>query len=174
MNNIFLIGMMASGKTSVGKILAQKIGYEFFDSDQEIEKRCGATVATIFSLEGESGFRKRECDIIEHLTQKKNIVLATGGGSILNLHNRILLKNRGTVFYLTTDIDTLMYRTTQDKTRPLLVCNTQQEQKQILVNLYQHRHPLYTEIADYIFDTSNFGVNNLVKQILLSINQTYI
>ncbi|MCW8987801.1 MAG: shikimate kinase, partial [Gammaproteobacteria bacterium] len=118
--NIFLIGLMGAGKTTIGRQLASELSLEFFDSDHEIEKRTGVTITHIFDIEGEAGFRKRETAMLDELTEKKGIVLATGGGAILQAENRQFLMSRGTTIYLYANIDTLLERTSKDRSRPLL------------------------------------------------------
>ena len=116
--NIFLVGPMGAGKTSIGRQLADALGMEFFDSDHEIEARSGATIPWIFDVEGEEGFRRREQAMIDELSQRQNIVLATGGGAVLSEANRNYLKTRGTVIYLSASIDLLLERTQRDRQVP--------------------------------------------------------
>jgi shikimate kinase len=149
--NIFLIGPLGAGKTTVGRQLARRAHLVFYDSDHEIEKQTGVSVATIFEVEGEAGFRKRERDMIGKLTQLDNIVLSSGGGSILMPENREAFKSRGTVIYLRASIETQLERTNQRKgVRPLL--NTADPLKKI-VELSGIRSPLYEEIANLTYDT---------------------
>ena len=161
--NIILIGMMGSGKTTIGKAVAQRIDYPFFDSDHVIEEKCGTSISTIFSLEGEQGFRKRESEVIQYLCSHKNIVIATGGGAVLNPNNRNILKNSGIVIYLKASIETLWQRTSQDRTRPLL---EQKNPRQVLENIYNDRDKIYASIADYTVDTSKTNISTLIIQIL--------
>ncbi|MFO8023542.1 shikimate kinase, partial [Thiohalophilus sp.] len=119
-NNIFLIGLMGAGKTTIGRQLAQALGKEFIDSDHEIENRTGVNIPLIFELEGEQGFREREAAVIDDLTARDNVVLATGGGAVLYEQNRQHLKERGTVIYLQARVGQLLERTHKDKNRPLL------------------------------------------------------
>jgi shikimate kinase len=125
--NIYLIGLMGAGKSTVGRMLAKRLGKTFFDSDHEIEKRCGVKIPTIFEMEGEEGFRKRESAVIKDLTQLQDIVLATGGGSVLLSENRTYLHENGYVVYLRANPHELWVRTRNDKGRPLL--NTADPQK---------------------------------------------
>ena len=164
--NIFLVGLMGAGKTTVGRMLAKRLGKLFIDSDQEIEKRCGVKIPTIFEMEGEEGFRRREAKVIDELTQEKNIILATGGGSILLPENRDHLKNRGLVIYLRANPNELWMRTRHDKSRPLL--NTPNPQK-TLENLFLIRDPLYTSIANHIIDTGKPSVTQLTNHLLMQI-----
>ena len=161
--NIFLIGLMGAGKTTIGRQVASELSLEFYDSDHEIEKRTGVTVTHIFDIEGEAGFRKRETAMLDELTQKKGIVLATGGGAILNAENRQFLMSRGTTIYLYANIDTLLERTSKDRNRPLLQTENPHEK---LEELLEIRDPLYRETADIIIDTGKDSVRLAIKEIL--------
>jgi shikimate kinase len=166
--NIFLIGPMGAGKTSVGKLLAKALKFDFYDSDQIIEQQSGADIPWIFDVEGESGFRKRETKTLDQLSQKKNIVLATGGGIILNPENRNLLATRGLVFYLYTTIDEQVKRTDRSRNRPLIL---NKNARQIFEKLKAERELLYREIADHIIDTGHGSVRAIVDEILSKINR---
>lgn len=168
-SNIFFVGLMGAGKTTIGKLLARHLGKAFYDTDQEIEKRTGVKVSTIFELEGEVGFRKRETAIIQELSQLNNIIIATGGGAILAEENRQLLKTHGTVIYLRANVNELWHRMRNDKHRPLLQ-NVDIRAK--LEQLYAERNPLYTETAAYIFDTGNQPVASIISQIEKSLIDT--
>ena len=148
--NIFLIGPMGVGKSTIGRVLAEIMNLRFFDSDQEIELSSGADIPWIFDVEGESGFRKREGKMISQLCQKRDIVLATGGGAILAKQNRDTLCSNGTVVYLTAPIEKLVDRTWKDKNRPLL--QTDNPKKKV-IELFEARNPLYKYIADVVIDT---------------------
>ncbi len=161
-NNIYFIGLMGAGKTTIGKILAKQLGKTFYDTDHEIEKRTGVKIPVIFDLEGESGFRKRETAVVQDLTRLKNIVMATGGGAVITEENRKLLQANGTVIYLRANVNELWHRTRNDKHRPLLQ-NVDIRAK--LEQLYAERNPLYTETATLIFDTGNQSVANILDQI---------
>ena len=161
--NIFLIGLMGAGKTTIGRQLASELSLEFFDSDHEIEKRTGVTITHIFDIEGEAGFRKRETAMLDELTEKKGIVLATGGGAILKPENRQFLMSRGTTIYLYANIDTLLERTSKDRNRPLLQTEDPQAK---LGELLDIRDPLYRETADIIIDTGKDSVRLALKEIL--------
>ena len=166
--NIFLIGLMGAGKTTIGRHLARNLGCEFFDSDHEIERRTGADIPWIFDIEGEQGFRERERAVIDDLTQRQGIVLATGGGAVLDAENRRNLTARGLVIYLRASVKRLLRRTEKDKNRPLLqTANPGQRLQQ----LYDERDPLYREIADFIVDTDNRNVSNSVKLIIKQFNK---
>lgn len=160
--NIFLVGLMGAGKTTVGKLLARHLRKTFLDSDHEIEKRTGASIPLIFELEGEAGFRAREAAMIEELTQLRDIVLATGGGAVLNERNRENLKNHGTVVYLRAKVEDLWARTRHDRNRPLLQTADPLAK---LRELYAQRDPLYRECADIILDTGEQSVNSLLRQL---------
>jgi shikimate kinase len=161
-NNIFFIGLMGAGKTTVGKIIAKNLGKTFYDTDQVIEQRTGVKVATIFELEGEEGFRKRETAMIEELSQLDNIVMATGGGAVLLPENRQMLKQYGYVIYLRANVHDLWHRMRHDKQRPLLQ-NVDVRAK--LTQLYRERNPLYTETASLIVDTGNQPVIKILNKI---------
>jgi len=160
---------MGAGKTTVGKHLAKSLEMDFYDTDQEIEKRTGVRIPTIFEMEGEAGFRKREILMIDELTQMPNIVLATGGGAVLNAENRQHLASRGTVIYLRASVQDLYLRTRFDRNRPLLQ-NTNAQAK--LEQLFSERDPLYREVAHHIVDTGNQPVANIVQKIeeLIGVN----
>ena len=160
---------MGAGKTTVGKHLAKSLEMDFYDTDQEIEKRTGVRIPTIFEMEGEAGFRKREVLMIDELTQMPNIVLATGGGAVLNAENRQHLAGRGTVIYLRASVQDLYLRTRFDRNRPLLQ-NTNVQAK--LEQLFSERDPLYREVAHHIVDTGNQPVANIVQKIeeLIGVN----
>jgi len=162
-NKFFLVGPMGAGKTTIGRLLAKQLGLTFYDSDREIEKRTGATISLIFELEQESGFRKRECKIIDELTQLDDIVLATGGGAILNEENRKNLTSRGHVIYLYASIEQLLHRTSRDKNRPLLQTADPGKKLEELMSI---REPLYREVAHTIVETGNSPVKLVVNDLL--------
>jgi shikimate kinase len=161
--NIFLVGPMGAGKTSIGRQLAETLGMEFVDSDHEIEARTGASIPWIFDVEGEAGFRKREQAVIDELTQRKNIVLATGGGAVLSPENRKHLKSRGTVIYLAASVDQLLERTRRDRNRPLLQTD---DPRARLEALMREREPLYREVADIILPTDHSNIRQSVNKII--------
>ena len=168
-NNIFFIGLMGAGKTTIGKHLAKELGKTFYDTDHEIEKRTGVKISVIFDLEGEEGFRKRETAVICELTQLDNIVLATGGGAVIAQENRECLKKNGQVIYLRANANDLWHRMRHDKQRPLLQ-NVDIREK--LEQLYRERHPLYMETANHIVDTGHQPaavVINQIEQLLLAL-----
>ena len=161
--NIFLIGPMGAGKSTVGRRLAKRLKLQFFDSDQEIERRTGATVSLIFEIEGEQGFRKRESEMLDELTQFSNIILATGGGAVLDTRNRKVLGDRGMVVYLRAGLDRLVQRTSRDNKRPLL--NTDNPAAK-LEELLEKRGPLYESLADLIVDTNQRTIQSIVDEII--------
>ncbi len=160
--NIFLVGLMGAGKTTVGKQLAKRLGKVFYDSDHEIEQRTGVNIPVIFELEGEAGFRKREAAAIEELTRMHNIVLATGGGAVLAKQNRENLSQHGLVVYLRAEVEELWQRTRNDRNRPLLQTG---DPRAKLEKLYAERDPLYREIADIVIDTGDQSVGHIVQQL---------
>jgi shikimate kinase len=161
--NIYLVGPMGAGKTTVGRHLAELLGREFLDSDQEIERKTGATIPWIFEKEGEKGFRNRETLVIDELTARSHLVVATGGGAVTQLPNREFLKQRGIVVYLYTPVEIQLQRTYRDKNRPLLqVENPEQKLRDLLAI----RDPLYREIADYIIETNQGAARDLAQKIL--------
>jgi shikimate kinase len=168
-NNVFFIGLMGAGKTTIGKLLAKQLGRAFYDTDHEIEKRTGVKIPVIFDLEGEAGFRKRETAVIQDLSQQTNIIMATGGGAVIAAENRALLKTHGTVIYLRANVTDLWHRTRNDKHRPLLQ-NVDIRAK--LEQLYAERNPLYTETATHIVDTGNQPVAAILQKINTLLNIT--
>jgi len=160
--NIFLVGLMGSGKTTIGKLLAKHRGLEFVDSDHEIVARCGVSIPTIFEIESEEGFRKREAGMIGELSLRQGIVLATGGGAVLRQENRTALKSRGAVVYLRCHPRELYLRTRHDKNRPLL--QTEDPLKK-LQELYAARHALYMETADIVLDSGRQSAHCLVRRL---------
>jgi shikimate kinase len=154
--------MMGAGKTSVGKLLARRLSKALYDSDQVIEARTGVRIAVIFELEGEAGFRAREGAVLEELTGLHNIVLATGGGAVLDPRNRELLKQRGTVVYLRAAVSELWNRTRHDRNRPLLQTADPYAK---LSELYALRDPLYCQTAHLIVETGSQSIKSLVVKI---------
>jgi shikimate kinase len=163
--NIFLIGPMGAGKTTIGRMAAKSLGIGFVDSDKEIEKRTGVTIPMIFEYEGEAGFRKREAEVIGQLAQSEGIVLATGGGSILLPENREALKSHGFVVYLHCPVDKQLERTHRDSNRPLLKT---ENPRQKLQDLFAVREPIYRSLADLVVDTGQCSSRSVVRQILRS------
>jgi shikimate kinase len=161
-DNIFFVGLMGAGKTTIGKLLAKKLKKTFYDTDHEIEKKLGVKVSVIFELEGEEGFRKRETQMIDELSSKKDIILATGGGAVLSAENRALLKERGQVIYLNATPQNLAKRMAYDKDRPLL---QQGNMLEILNQLYKDRHPLYLNVASFVVDTGQQKTQTIIHKI---------
>ncbi|MGD2140480.1 MAG: shikimate kinase AroK [Burkholderiales bacterium] len=160
--NIFLVGMMGAGKTSVGRVLAKRLGKTFYDSDHVIEERTGVRIPVIFDIEGEEGFRTREQAVIAELTGLQDIVLATGGGAVLNAENRRLLRERGTVIYLRAAVRELLNRTRHDKNRPLLQTSDPQAR---LNSLFEQRDPLYKAVAHIVIETGAPSLHSLVNRL---------
>lgn len=160
---IFLVGMMGAGKTTVGRQLAAALRREFVDLDQAIEARCGVRVATIFDIEGEAGFRRRETQILDETTRRPGLVVATGGGAILAPENRAMLRTRGCVIYLRAGVDDLYRRVARDRNRPLLHTP---DPRQRLADLLAQREPLYAELADVTLDTADQPVAQVLQALL--------
>ena len=160
--NIFLIGPMGVGKSTIGRQLAHLLNKEFMDTDHEIEKRTGVDIPTIFDIEGEEGFRRREAAILDEMTSGSNLVLATGGGVILREENRRALR-RGFVVYLSASLETLIERTRRDKSRPLLQ-NTDRQKK--IKELMAEREPIYREESDIIVETDGRSAKAVAKEIV--------
>ena len=160
--NLFLIGPMGSGKSAVGRQLARLLRLDFIDSDDEIESRTGVDISFIFEKEGEAGFRKREAVVIDELSSRTGVVLATGGGAVIDPANRSVLGARGYVVYLRTSVDQQVARTRKGRERPLLENADPQE---TLERLMVEREPLYLEIADLVVDTDGRKVREVAKEI---------
>jgi len=162
--NVFLIGPMGAGKTTIGRHLATLLHKRFVDVDHEIEKRTGVTIPVIFEIEGEAGFRRRESAVIDELTGDRDIVLATGGGAVLLQENRKWLKERGTVVYLQADIETLVERTRRDRNRPLLQTGNPRGK---IEELLCQREPIYREVADVVVDTGQRAPSSVARDIAI-------
>jgi shikimate kinase len=160
--NIFLVGMMGAGKTSVGRVLAKRLNKIFYDSDHVIEERTGVKIPVIFEIEGEPGFRHRESAVLDELTALDDVVLATGGGAVLARENRDRLRTRGTVVYLRASVKDLLNRTRHDKNRPLLQTA---DPRARLNELYEMRDPLYREVAHVTIDTGSQSLTTLVNRL---------
>ncbi len=161
--NIYLIGPMGVGKTSIGRNLARLLGRDFLDSDHEIENRTGVDISTIFHIEGESGFRKRERDVIQALADLSQIVMATGGGAILREENRQVLRKTGIVIYLTASFEILLKRTGRSKTRPLLDTADRRSKLQTIVT---ERDPIYRKEADLVIETGDYSALKVAHMIV--------
>lgn len=161
--SLFLIGPMGAGKSTLGRHLAQLLGRPFYDSDRVIEEKTGADIPWIFDMEGEEGFRRRECEVIDELTALPDIVLATGGGSILHEDNRRHLRQRGFVVYLWTPVEVQVARTRHDRNRPLLRTGNPQAR---LKELLEGRDPLYRETAHVVISTAAGNLKKVTEQVL--------
>lgn len=161
--NIFLIGPMGAGKSTIGRQLAQMLHLDFLDSDSEIERKTGADIAWVFDVEGEEGFRNREQEMLDELTKKHGIVLATGGGAVIRQENRTHLSARGIVVYLKTSVQKQLARTLKDKRRPLLQTD---DPKSVLETLAEKRNALYEEAADYVIETDEQSAKVVASQII--------
>jgi len=161
--NIFLIGPMGAGKTSAGRYLAKQLNKDFYDTDEEIEKKTGVSLSWIFDLEGMTGYREREMKIIESMSSLSNIVLSTGGGCVESPEVRDILRHRGTVIYMEVSLQTQLNRLKRDKKRPLLQGENPQE---VLIKLWEEREPFYEEIADFTVVTDNRSVRDVCEDIL--------
>ena len=161
--NLFLVGPMGAGKSAVGRQLARMLHLDFVDSDEEVESRTGVDIPFIFEKEGEAGFRRREATVIDDLSQQEGIVLATGGGAIMDPKNRNHLGARGFVVYLRTSVDQQLSRTRKGRERPLL---RNDDPRAVLEALMATREPLYREIADLTVDTDSRKVRDVVNEIL--------
>lgn len=162
-SNIFLVGPMGAGKTSVGRYLAKKLHKAFYDSDEEIEKKTGVSLSWIFDLEGMSGYRYREMKIIEELSTLTNIILSTGGGCVETPEVRHCLKQGGIVIYMEVSLETQLNRLKRDKKRPLLQGDDPQG---VLLRLWEERETYYEEIADFTVQTDNRSVHDVCADIL--------
>lgn len=160
--NIFLVGPMGAGKSTVGRQLAEVLSLEFKDSDQEIQRRTGVDIPTIFEYEGEEGFRNRERQVIDELSAEGGVVLATGGGAVLRPENRRDLTSRGVVIYLHRSPEQQYSRTSRDRNRPLLHTEDPLER---LRGLMEERDPLYRQVADLVVSTERRGTSSVVKEI---------
>lgn len=161
--NLILVGMMGSGKTTMGRTLAKHLDKIFVDSDEEVQKRTGVTIPHIFDIEGEAGFRQRESVVIRDLVGRDNMVLATGGGAVLAEQNRITLQQNGIVIYLKASVHDLWQRTRHDRNRPLLQTADPHAK---LAELHQQRDPLYQQVADIVVQSSRQSAHALMLQLV--------
>ena len=163
LKNIYLVGPMGAGKTTIGRLLASELNMPFLDSDHEVEARSGADIPWIFDVEGEAGFRLREHQVIEELCSERGIVMATGGGAVKKAENRRHLSANGFVVYLYTPVRVQLERTAKDKRRPLL---QRPDREQVLSDLLRERDPLYRGIADLILDTEVLSPKLVIAEII--------
>lgn len=160
--NVYLIGPMGSGKTTIGQRVAKRLGLEFFDCDHELEAQTGASVSLIFDVEGEAGFRERETRMLDQLTRRKGVLVATGGGVVLRKRNRELLRRNGLVVYMSTSVAQQLRRLNRDRTRPLLQTPDRRER---LAQLAAQRNPLYEEVADIVFPSQNRSLDDTARAL---------
>ncbi len=160
--NVFLVGMMGAGKSTVGKALARRLGRSFVDCDREIVSRTGVPVATIFEIEGEAGFRRRETAVLAELAKRESTVVATGGGAVLAEENRRIMRDSGTVVYLRAGVDQLHERTRRDTSRPLLATG---DRRATLAELLAVRDPLYLETAHIVVESGAPSAGSLAGRI---------
>jgi shikimate kinase len=170
-DNIFLIGPMGAGKSTIGRLLAAELHLPFCDTDKAIEDRCGADIPWIFDVEGEDGFRARESSMLAELSEDNGLVLATGGGIILLAENRKMLRSRGFVVYLRASVDQQTARTSKDKNRPLLQAG---ESREVLEQLMSLRDPLYSEVADMMIDTDSRSPKDVAKDIAKKLREEQV
>ena len=167
--NLFLVGLMGAGKTTLGRQLARRLAKRFVDADHELEARLGVSIPTIFEIEGEAGFRDREEAMIEELTRQTDVVLATGGGAVLRARSRERLRENGTVLYLHAEPETLWQRLRNSRNRPMLQAS---DPRNRLVELYQLRDPLYREVADHVIESDRDAVMRFVRWLDIESNGT--
>ncbi len=168
--NVFLVGLMGAGKTSVGRLLAKHFGKTFYDCDHEIERRTGVKIPVIFDIEGEPGFRAREAAVLRELAELNDIVLATGGGAVLRQENRRVLREKGTVVYLRASHEDLWQRTRHDRNRPLLQTA---DRRARLQQLFAERDPLYHDVAALVIDTGNQSLRSLAQRLEMRLHEHF-
>lgn len=170
LRNVYLVGPMGCGKTTLGRRVAGELGLDFIDCDQEIERQTGVTVNLIFDIEGESGFRMRETELLQRLAEQDGFLVATGGGAILREENRDLMANSGLVVWLRATVDQQLERLGRDRTRPLLQTP---DREQRLRQLAQERDPLYAGIADLVFDASHRNVRRVAARLAQAVREQW-
>jgi shikimate kinase len=168
MRNVFLVGMMGAGKTTLGKALAQRLRARFYDTDKVLVERTGVPVATIFEIEGEEGFRRRESAVLAELAANEDCVVATGGGAVLSEENRRVMRAHGTVVYLRARLESLWERTRHDTSRPLL---RTPDPRATLAQLLEKRDPLYRDAAHIVVDTGAQSASTLVARVLAALRE---
>ena len=167
LNNIILVGPMGSGKTSIGRKLSVSLSLDFFDSDHEIIEKTGVSIDHIFDVEGEKGFRVRESEAIKNLCNMTNVIIATGGGSVLLEENRKLMMQAGLVVYLSSSVDQILRRTAKSKSRPLL--EKSNNRRKTITDIVQARDPLYKEVAKLVINTNGKKLNEVIDEIVKSL-----
>lgn len=160
--NIFLIGPMGSGKTSLGRRVAPRLGLEFVDLDEELERRCGVEVAVIFDIEGEAGFRIRESELLAEIAGQRGCLIATGGGSVLDENNRRVMHENGDVVWLRASVDQQIRRLERDRRRPLLAAP---DREQRLLRMAEQRNPIYRDLADVVFESKNLPLHHMANAL---------
>ena len=170
LDNIYLVGLMGAGKTTIGRSLAKRLGMRFIDTDKEIEARTGVSIPTIFEIEGEEGFRKREAQVISEMAQQGALVVATGGGGVLRESNRITMRASGFVIYLNVPPQLLWERTRHDKNRPLLQVD---DPKLKLTQLFTAREPLYREVANLVVDGGRMSAQAVLQYLLKELEERW-
>ena len=169
-SNVYLIGPMGVGKTTIGKALAKNLALEFVDSDQEIENRTGVSIMTIFDIEGDVGFRNREVKVILEIAKRRGIVLATGGGAVLRPENRRALRNSGLVVYLHATVEMQLERTRNSRNRPLLKKGSR---RNVIEDLMHEREPLYRQEADIVYVTDSRAPQVAAREIAGEIREKW-
>ncbi len=167
--NLFFIGPTGAGKSTIGKRVAEHFKMEFLDLDQQIETRTGTDVAHIFEIEGETGFRRREADMLERLSERNGVVLATGGGAVLDPQNQLLLRSRGIVVYLKTPVELQLERLSRDKRRPLL---RDPNRHQVLTEMAAARNPIYEELADIVVTSRSVSVSHSARAVIRQLRES--
>jgi shikimate kinase len=168
--NIYLVGLMGAGKTTIGRSLAKRLEMRFLDTDKEIESRTGVSIPTIFEIEGEEGFRKRESQVIQETAAKSGRVVATGGGSVLREENRIAMRQSGFVVYLNVTPSTLLERTRHDKNRPLLQVA---DPLLKLAQLFAARDPLYRAVAECVVEEERMSAQGILQHLLKELSKRW-
>ncbi|MCH8499333.1 MAG: shikimate kinase AroK [Marinobacter sp.] len=166
-DRIVLLGPMGAGKSTIGRLLARELGYQFVDSDKVIEERCGADIPWIFDVEGESGFRQREMQVLEELSHQRQVVLATGGGAVMRDDNHEALQRNALVVYLKASLEQQVERTRRDRNRPLL---QNADPEEVLRRLFEIRDPIYTRLAHVVVYTDRKSPRLVVRQLVNKIN----
>ena len=169
-SKIILVGMMGAGKTTIGKLLSNKLGFDFIDLDKIIEERSGVKINTIFEIEGEVGFRERELQVLSDSIEKDQVIISTGGGIVTNEKSRArLIKNNALIIYLKANLQTLFNRLKNDNSRPILNVDNKE---QVIEKILEQREPLYKELADMVVDTSHMKSIDVVKFIINKMDAT--